>query len=69
VPNTLVSAEEWGGYVGLLAGFLSAARGAGTTPAAVWDGYRALELVVATRRSLAERGPVMLPLDAGDSAP
>jgi predicted dehydrogenase len=63
VPNTLLSAEEWGGYVGMLEAFLAAVRGdaSGLAPG---DGYRALELVVATRRSLAERAPVALPVDA-----
>lgn len=59
-PNTLTSAEEWGGYVGLLEAFLAAVRG-GDRPA-VDDGYRALELVVAVKRSLAGGGPVALPL-------
>jgi predicted dehydrogenase len=63
VPNTLLSAEEWGGYVGLLDAFLAAVRGDATDLAAL-DGYRALELVVATRRSLAERAAVPLPLEA-----
>jgi predicted dehydrogenase len=63
LPNTLVSAEEWGGYLGMLDAFLEAVRGAAPTPAALWDGYRALELVVATRRSLSERRPVPIPLD------
>jgi predicted dehydrogenase len=63
VPSTLVSAEEWGGYVGLLEDFLAAPRGAAPRSAAPWDGYRALELVVATRRSLADGGPVTLPLE------
>ena len=62
VPNTLVSAEEWGGYVGLLDAFLAAVRGDATDLAAV-DGYRALELVVATRQSVAERASVALPLE------
>jgi predicted dehydrogenase len=63
VPSTLVSAEEWGGYVGLLDEFLAAARGADPTTTAAWDGYSALELVLATRRSLAEGHPVGLPLE------
>jgi predicted dehydrogenase len=67
VPNTLVSAEEWGGYVGMLDAFLQAVRGTCPSPADAWDGYRALELVVATRRSVAESKPVALPLrDDGD---
>jgi predicted dehydrogenase len=62
VPNTLVSAEEWGGYVGMLEEFLRAVRGAAPGSTAGRDGSRALELVVATRRSLAESRPVALPL-------
>jgi predicted dehydrogenase len=63
VPNTLVSAEEWGGYVGLLEDFLGAVRGGVLIDAAAWDGYRALELVVATHRSLASGRPTDLPLE------
>jgi predicted dehydrogenase len=63
IPNTLVSAEEWGGYVGLLEDFLGAVRGGALAASATWDGYRALELVVATRRSLASGEPISLPLD------
>ena len=60
VPNTLTSAEEWGGYVGLLEAFLAAVRGGDRPP--VDDGYRALELVVAAKRSLDERDAIELPL-------
>jgi len=60
VPSTLLSAEEWGGWVGMLEAFLDAVRGGARPPAD--DGYRALELVVATQRSLDERTPVELPL-------
>ncbi len=60
VPSTLASAEEWGGWVGMLEAFLDAVRGGPRPPAD--DGYRALELVLATRRSLAEHTPVELPL-------
>jgi predicted dehydrogenase len=67
VPNTLLSAEEWGGYVGLLEAFLAGVR-SGASEIAPGDGYRALELVVATRTSLAERAPVDLPLDPGEPA-
>jgi predicted dehydrogenase len=65
VPNTLLSAEEWGGYVGMLEAFLAAARGE-TTGFAPTDGYRALELVTATRLSLTRGEPIDLPL--GDRA-
>jgi predicted dehydrogenase len=62
VPSTLVSAEEWGGYVGLLEDFLAAVRAGAPSGPRTWDGYRALELVEAVRRS-AERGAaVPLPL-------
>jgi myo-inositol 2-dehydrogenase/D-chiro-inositol 1-dehydrogenase len=63
VANTLLSAEEWGGYVGMLEDFLAAVRGADPVATAPWDGYRALELVVATHRSLAVGRPVALPLE------
>jgi predicted dehydrogenase len=62
-PNTLTSAEQSGGYVGMLEEFLAAARGGEPRATALWDGYRALELVVATRRSLERRAPVDLPLE------
>lgn len=63
VPNTLRSAEEWGGYTGMLEDFLAAVR-AGGEPAATsrWDGYRACELVAATELSLERGEPVSLPL-------
>jgi predicted dehydrogenase len=61
-PNTLLSAEESGGYVGMLEAFLAGARGA-TAELDPLDGYRALELVVATRLSLERRSAVDLPLD------
>jgi predicted dehydrogenase len=61
VPSTLLSAEEWGGYVGMLEHFLAAVRGdAPASPA--WDGYRALELVEATRLSLERGGRIEVPL-------
>ena len=68
VPNTLVSAEEWGGYVGLLEEFLALVRGARSRATLLWDGYRALELVHATRHSLAEGRPVTVPLDLDEPA-
>lgn len=67
VPNTLLSAEEWGGYVGMLEAFLAGVRD-GATGVAATDGYRALELVVATRLSLARRTSVDLPLDGDATA-
>jgi predicted dehydrogenase len=68
IPNTLLSAEDWGGYFGMLEAFLETIRRC--QPAApIWDGYRALELVVATRQSLDRGGPVELPLDpVGETA-
>jgi len=63
VPNTLLSAEEWGGYVGMLEDFLAALRRQAPASTAKWDGYRALELVVATRLSLTRGDPVELPLE------
>lgn len=64
VPSTLLSAEEAGGYVGMLEDFLAAVRGAGASATSLRDGYRALELVVATRLSLQRRGPVEVALNA-----
>jgi len=63
VPNTLLSGEEWGGYVGLLEAFLASVRGEDARIACD-DGYHALELVEATRLALADRAPVDLPLQA-----
>ena len=65
MPNTLLSAEEWGGYVGMLEAFLAGVRG-GAGELDPLDGYRALELVTASRLSLERRAPVDLPLD-GDT--
>jgi predicted dehydrogenase len=62
VPNTLLSAEESGGYVGMLKDFLDGIRRL-ERHAHTWDGYRALELVVATRLSLHTGGFVDLPVD------
>lgn len=63
VPNTLLSAEEWGGYTGMLEDFLGAVRSGGEPAAASrWDGYRACELVAATELSLERGEPVPLPL-------
>src|SRR5262249_46630496 len=64
VPNTLVSAQGWGGYVGRLGASLAGVRG-GITEFAPLDGSRALELVVATRLSLERRAVVDLPMDGG----
>ena len=67
VPNTLLSAEEWGGYVGMLEAFLAAVRDEATDFASA-DGYRALELVAATRLSLTRGEPIDLPLGDGATA-
>ncbi|HZO97629.1 MAG TPA: Gfo/Idh/MocA family oxidoreductase [Gaiellaceae bacterium] len=64
VPSTLLSAEEWGGYVGMLEAFFAAVRR--RDAAGIRDGYRALELVVATRLALARGTAVELPLDPDD---
>lgn len=64
VPNTLLSGEEWGGYVGMLEDFLVAVRGGVPAATSLRDGYRALEVVVATRLALERSTPVELPLDA-----
>ena len=67
MPNTLVSAEEWGGYVGMLDDFLAAVRSGGDpVTTSRWDGYRACELVAATELSLERGEPVALPLPPGD---
>ena len=68
VPNTLLSAEEWGGYVGMLDDFLGAVRGTRPAVTGPWDGYRALELVAATSLSLQRNAPVELPLDGAEAA-
>ncbi len=63
VPNTLLSSEEWGGYVGMVEELLRCARGEDPGATELWDGYRALELVAATRLSLRQHGAVDLPLE------
>jgi myo-inositol 2-dehydrogenase/D-chiro-inositol 1-dehydrogenase len=66
-PNTLVSAEEWGGYVGMLDDFLAAVRRDGEpVTTSRWDGYRACEVVAATELSLERGEPVALPLPLGE---
>lgn len=63
LPNTLVSAEEWGGHVGMLDDFLTAVRSGGDpVTTSRWDGYRACEVVAATELSLERGQPVTLPL-------
>jgi len=64
VPHTLLSAEEWGGFVGLLEDFLDAVRGQELRRTRPDDGYRAYELVVATQLSALRAAAVDLPLDA-----
>jgi len=49
--------------VGLLENFCQVIRGAESPLVTGWDGYRALELCVATHRSLEEQAPVRLPLE------
>jgi predicted dehydrogenase len=68
VPNTLLFDEEFGGYLGEIENFLQAIRGLETPLVTGWDGYRACELVVATRRSLATGAPVRLPLSEDDAS-
>ncbi len=63
IPNTLLFDEEFGGYLGQIENFLQVIRNAELPAVTGWDGYRACELVAATRRSLDTGGPVPLPLD------
>jgi predicted dehydrogenase len=63
VPHTLLSAEEWGGFAGLLDDFLDAVRGGRLRRTVAADGYRALELVAATQLSALGAGLVSLPLE------
>ena len=67
LPNTLVFDTELGGYTGLLENFLQAVRGAEPAGATGWDGVRALELVRAVQRSIAERTWIRFPLDPADA--
>jgi predicted dehydrogenase len=62
VSNTVVTDEEFGGYVGEIREFADAVRRRVTPRVNGWDGYRALELADAVKLSLAERREIELPL-------
>jgi predicted dehydrogenase len=63
LTNTLLFDEEFGGYMNQLEHFLQVVRGEETALTDGRDGYRALELVVATHLAIAGGAPVQLPLD------
>ncbi|MBI4551953.1 MAG: Gfo/Idh/MocA family oxidoreductase [Candidatus Latescibacteria bacterium] len=65
IPNTLIFDEEFGGYMGEIENFLQAIRGAERPLVTGWDGHHALELCLASHRSIQRRETVDLPLDEG----
>ncbi|GAC1526625.1 MAG: Gfo/Idh/MocA family oxidoreductase [Chloroflexota bacterium] len=65
VPNTLLFDEEFGGFMGMIENFAQVIRGQEQPLVTGWDGYRSLEILVATQVSLVERRTVKLPLNAG----
>jgi predicted dehydrogenase len=65
LANTLLFDEEWGGYMGQLEHFLQVVRGQEAPLVNGWDGYRSLELVVASHLAVRDGTSVGLPLDPG----
>ena len=63
LANTLLFDEEFGGYLNQLEHFLQVLRGEETALTDGTDGYRDLELVVATHLAIAGGVPIRLPLD------
>jgi predicted dehydrogenase len=66
IPNTLMFDESFGGYAGLLENVLDAVRGTGTILSTGRDAAAAVELIEATKLSLACGGAVDLPLAAAE---
>lgn len=62
MASTLVFDEEFGGYMPQLEHFLQVVRGEEQPTVAASDGYKALEIVIATHLSLARGEAVRLPL-------
>ncbi len=62
IPNTLLFDGEFGGYLGQIENFLRGIRKEEAPLVTGWDGYRACELVAATRLSTRTGSPVTLPL-------
>ena len=62
VPNTLLFDEEFGGFMGLIENFCQVIRGVEAPLVTGWDGYRALELCLATRQAVEQNAPIELPL-------
>ncbi len=67
MASTLVFDEEFGGYMPQLEHFLQVVRGQERPSVVAADGYKAVELVVATHLSLARGEPVRLPLVPDDA--
>ena len=65
LANTLLFDEEFGGYLPQLEHFLQVVRGEEAASITGEDGYKALELVVATHLAIGRPGVVALPLDPG----
>ncbi len=67
IPNTLLFDEEFGGYQGLVQNFIQAIRGIERPLCTGWDGYRALELVIAVHLAIARHATLSLPLDVAEA--
>ena len=67
LANTLLLDEEFGGYLPQLEHFLQVVRGEEEPTVAPVDGYRAVELIVATHLAMASGDAVPLPLDPSEA--
>ena len=67
LANTLLFDEEFGGYLPQLEHFLQVARGQEKASITGQDGYKALELIVATHLAMARSDVVRLPLEPGQA--
>ena len=63
ISSTVVFDEEIGGYMGLIENFAQTIRGSQLPIAKGWDGYKALEIAVASHLSLKNKKAINLPLD------
>ncbi|MCG8515683.1 MAG: Gfo/Idh/MocA family oxidoreductase [Halanaerobiales bacterium] len=63
LPNTLMFDTEFNGFTGELLNFFNSIRGVEEPLVTGWDGYKALEIAVASHRSLKENSKkILLPL-------
>ena len=66
--NTVLTDEEFGGYVGEIREFVDVVRRRVPPRVNGWDGYRALELADAIKLSIAEKRDIELPLPTPGAA-